>query len=128
MPHFLLGKMEKEDLFNISAGRLKLHKAQEVLRECGSVWCFQTTNIILKIFPVVVNYTRPRPPKESSFNWLAVRRFIQTLLNKIKGKDVMTPLWKGRKKIQSCVNKLSHLLDVSGIDLQPEFRVRDYVL
>ena len=60
MPHFLLGKMEKEDLFNIYAGRLKLHKAQEVLWECGSVWCFQTTNIVLKIPPVLVNYMRAR--------------------------------------------------------------------
>ena len=74
------------------------------------------------------NSPSPGELYESSFNWLVVRRFIQTLLNKIKGKDVMTSLWQGCKKVQSCVNKLSHLLDVSVIDLQSKFRVRYYVL
>lgn len=89
---------------------------------------FPSTNIVLKISPVVVNYMRPRPAKESLFNWLVVLGFIQTLLNKIKGVDVMTSLWKGRKKVQSRVNKLSHLLDVSVIDLQSKFRVVYYSL
>lgn len=89
---------------------------------------FPSTNIVLKISPVVVNYMRPRPAKESLFNWLVVLGFIQTLLNKIKGVDVMTSLWKGRKKVQSRVNKLSHLLDVSVIDLQSKFRVVCYGL
>ena len=89
---------------------------------------FPSTNIVLKISPVVVNYMRPRPAKESLFNWLVVLGFIQTLLNKIKGVDVMTSLWKGRKKVQSHVNKLSHLLDVSVIDLQSKFRVVYYGL
>lgn len=46
------------------------------------------------------------------FNWLVVLGLIQTLLNKIKGMDVITSLWKGRKKVQGRVNKLGHLLDV----------------
>lgn len=62
---------------------------------------FPSTNIVLKISPVVVNYMRPRPAKESLFNWLVVLGFIQTLLNKIKRVDVMTSLWKGRKKVRS---------------------------
>lgn len=119
--------MEKQDLFNISAGHLKLHKAQEILGECGSVWCFQTTNIVLKISPGVVNYMRPRPSKERLFNWSVVLGFIQTLLNKIKGMDVITSLWKGCKKVQSHVNKLCHLLVVEVIDLQSKFRGVYYV-
>ena len=40
----------------------------------------------------------------------------------------MTSLWKGCKKVQSRVNKLSHLLDVSVIDLQSKFRIVYYGL
>lgn len=93
MPHFYLEKMGKKlDLFNASTEHLELHKAQEILLVCGNVWCFQTTNIVLKISPAVVNYMRPRPSKESLFNWLVVLGLIQTLLNKIKGMDVITSL------------------------------------
>lgn len=103
---------KKKDLFNISAKHLKLQKAQEILLVYRNVWCFHTTNIVLKISPVVVNYMRPRPSKESLFNWLVVLGLTQTLLNKIKGMDVITSLWKGHKKVQGHVNKLGHLLDV----------------
>lgn len=113
MPHFYLENWKKKlDLFNISAEHLKLRKAREILLVYGNVWCFQITNIVLKISPVVVNYMRPRPSKKSLFNWLVVLGLIQTLLNKIKGMDVITSLWKGRKKVQGHVNKLGHLLDV----------------
>lgn len=112
-PHFYLEKWKKkQNFFNISPQNLKLHKAQEILLVCGNVWWFQTTNIVLKISPAVVNYMRPCPSEESLFNGLAVLGFIQTLLSKIKGMDVITSLQKGHKKVQSHVNKLGHLLDV----------------
>lgn len=47
---------------------------------------------------------------------------IQTLLNKIKGMDVITSLWKVHKKLEGRVNKLGHLIDVSVIDLQSKLR------
>lgn len=71
---------------------------------------------------------RLSPSKGSLFNWLVVLGPIQTLLNKTKGVDVITSLWKGRKKVQNHVNKWSHLLDVSVMDLQPWFRGVCYVL
>lgn len=112
IPHFYSEKWKNRTFKNMSADHLKLHKAQEMLLVCGNVWCFQTTNIVLKISPVVVSYMRPHPSKESLFNWLVVLGLIQTLLNKIKGMDVITSLWEGHKKVQGHVNKLGHLLDV----------------
>lgn len=111
-PHFYLEKWKTQNLFNISPPNVKLHKVQEILLVCGNVWCFQITNIVLKISPAVVSYMRPCPSEESLFNGLVVLGLIQTLLNKIKGMDVITSLQKGHKKVQSHVNKLGHLLDV----------------
>lgn len=92
MPHFYLEKMEKQDLLNVFAEHFKLHTPQEIFLVCGNVWCSQTTNIVLKVSPAVVNYMRPRPSKGSLFNGLVVLGLVQTLLDKIKGMDVITAL------------------------------------
>lgn len=103
--------METWDSLNIATQTFKLHKAQEIVLVCGNVRRFQRTNIVLKISPVVVNYMRPRLSKETLFYWPVVLGLIQTLLNKIKGMDVITSLWKDHKKVQGHVNKLGHLVD-----------------
>lgn len=72
--------------------------------ECGSVWCFQKNKHCFENFLVVVNYMRPRPAKESLFNWLVVLGFIQTLLKQNKESGCNDFMERPCKKVQS-VNK-----------------------